>query len=213
MTLYHYCTTSTLLNIVENKSVWLSSLSSSNDTQEGRWLSTILGDVARKHGISERQSLELHSMFRFQEDQMDALGLCLSSRGDMLSQWRGYANDAAGVAIGFNEDFLHQLRERTPGIFLERVIYERAAQVDLLNSRFGEILDLVRKGALEWTERTESDGSQSSSQQSADRISASVRLVFALLEFTDILYLTKNPAFREERGVLPISADRSARLI
>jgi hypothetical protein len=34
--------------------------------------------------------------------------VCFSEIGDLLSQWRGYADDGRGVAIGFNEDLLKE---------------------------------------------------------------------------------------------------------
>lgn len=36
MNLYHYCSTSTFLSIIANRSIWLSSMSLSNDTMEGK---------------------------------------------------------------------------------------------------------------------------------------------------------------------------------
>lgn len=37
---------------------------------------------------------------------MSALGFCLSEQKDMLSQWRAYASDGRGIAIGFDSGLL-----------------------------------------------------------------------------------------------------------
>jgi hypothetical protein len=52
-----------------------------------------------------------------------AVGFCLSEEGDLLSQWRGYADDGCGVAIGFESSFFSDLTEMTP---------DRAKGFDLL---------------------------------------------------------------------------------
>lgn len=43
---------------------------------------------------------------------MSALGFCLSEDGDVLSQWRGYADNAQGVAIGFEIENLRISTEK-----------------------------------------------------------------------------------------------------
>lgn len=47
---------------------------------------------------------------------------CFSKKGDLLSQWRAYANDGRGFAIGFDVDILKELLKDTE-IRLEEVEY------------------------------------------------------------------------------------------
>lgn len=50
--------------------------------------------------------------------------LCLSEKADMLSQWRGYANDGQGISIGFSKDGLKEISEDNDKVFrLEKVEY------------------------------------------------------------------------------------------
>lgn len=44
-TLYHYCSVSTLLSIVENKSIWLSDAEKTNDYTEMKWLFSKIKEV------------------------------------------------------------------------------------------------------------------------------------------------------------------------
>lgn len=69
-----------------------------------------------------REKLELYIK------ECHGLGFCLSKHSDQLSQWRGYAADATGVAIGFSREYLELLRDEynsseygnDPGFTFER---------------------------------------------------------------------------------------------
>jgi Protein of unknown function (DUF2971) len=66
-----------------------------NDHREGRWLSSVIA----------RQEPEYIYLLRFMIDrmQMPYFASCFSGDGDRLSQWRGYADQGRGVAIGFSK--------------------------------------------------------------------------------------------------------------
>lgn len=107
--LYHYCSTATFHSIVDTRSVRLSSLSLSNDTLEGKLVANAVAQLAKRDDLSQATSLRLQDYLNFFEKIFDGLGFCLSEDGDVLSQWRGYAADATGVAIGFSRAYLEWL--------------------------------------------------------------------------------------------------------
>lgn len=87
------------------------------------------------------------------EKIIDGLGFCLSKEGDLLSQWRGYADDATGVSIGFSEDYLGQLAkaEREPnksGFTLQKMEYEYPEQKKLVMPTYEKVKELINKGAF-----------------------------------------------------------------
>ena len=47
MILYHYCSNIAFHSIIENRRIWLSSLSLSNDSMEGRIVAEILARMAK----------------------------------------------------------------------------------------------------------------------------------------------------------------------
>lgn len=203
--LFHYCTTATFLNIIQNKSIWLSSLLASNDTQEGKWLSVVLRGFADSSGLSDFEIEALADRFRWVESITDCLGFCLSSEGDMLSQWRGYANDATGVAVGFKRSLLDALSTE-PGYptrrRLHQVIYDAGEQRDLLASRFPNIKEKIEDGGLFRPTFLGFDRTRYSSWEEADAAYPKKALFLnsaILLGLLDILYVTKNPAFAEEK--------------
>lgn len=102
------------------------------------------------------------------------LASCFSKNGDVLSQWRAYADDGAGYAIGFSAKELSEL----PVSLLE-VIYDREKQVK-------EMTALVQ--ALYDVERSEKEKFGSDFAQACYVIGADMAAY-------------KNPAFAEEQEV------------
>lgn len=207
--LYHYCSSDTFTSIVHGQSIWLSSLSLSNDTMEGRLVNKTLMHLADRDqlDIKLRECLQ-HEMAVF-ENLFDGLGFCLSEDGDLLSQWRGYADDAHGVSIGFNRMYLERLADLSKatygsGFNLLKVEYEPCVHEAEVAPTYHELHNLLKARtftmssefylpdvatqktiAEEITERKENDGYW--------------EFTFKLLELFPSLFRLKAPAFREER--------------
>lgn len=135
-TLFHYCNSETLHSIVTNRSIWLCSLTCSNDTQEGKILAKILQEVAKDHGSPHPKFASFVESLDYIFDIYDGLGLCLSEKPDLLSQWRGYANDARGFSIGFNKEYLNRLAEKLmsedkSSFVVEKIIYDMREQKEI----------------------------------------------------------------------------------
>ena len=144
--LYHYCSNQTFLSIIENVSIRLSSLSLSNDSMEGKLVTDIVYHLAQDDGLQLKDIERLQAYINGVEQIIIGLGLCLSVEGDLLSQWRGYANDGAGVSIGFSRKYLEELSEasnaigqRQPGFTLEKVAYEMEKQIEMIKPIYEEI--------------------------------------------------------------------------
>ena len=202
MILFHYCSTSTFFNIVKGRTIWLSSLSSSNDTLEGRWLSVILRTLCERKGMPPTSALDLARRFQMLERINDCLGFCLSEKGDMLSQWRGYAEDATGVSIGFNMEAFESVAaidcDRDWPLRLQKVVYEEEDQLILLNDRFEPIEDLVGRGAAFQDLLASEPDKGTIEEHRASRNRNDLLISKELVGLTDLLYTIKNPAFAEE---------------
>lgn len=148
MTIYHYCAAQTFHSIVQNRSIWLSSLSESNDSMEGHWISDILNRLSHKHGLPDPIRTRILDPIKHYRKYVDGLGLCLSRNGDLLSQWRGYAEDGTGFSIGFNEGYLTELAEITTERFsIDEVIYDADMQALALTPAFERIKGYIEEGA------------------------------------------------------------------
>lgn len=94
--IYHYTSNDVLLKILENGSLRLSAKHHLNDSMEGEQFFSLLETHESKPDAAKLASVrEALGSFEF-------FVSCFSSCGDRLSQWRGYASNGAGVAIGFN---------------------------------------------------------------------------------------------------------------
>ena len=65
--------------------------------------------------------------------------VCFSGNGDLLSQWRGYADDGKGVAIGFKTKYLKKWHDC---VILDGAPFQTAA-FNKVNYSFSEMNDLV----------------------------------------------------------------------
>lgn len=110
--IYHYCSAETLLSILENKTLRFSDASGLNDGEEIIWAEKQFLSAIRRLRDREDVPEELPSISKkFEENFIRLWGeisgearhflSCFSLTGDSLSQWRAYADDAQGFAIGF----------------------------------------------------------------------------------------------------------------
>lgn len=107
-TLYHYTSLQGLLGIIGSRSLWATHISFLNDPTEYKYAFSLLPQVI------DQVRVELPAKVRELLDKilpLDPATLAwnastyvtsLSLRGDLLSQWRAYAANGTGCAIGFD---------------------------------------------------------------------------------------------------------------
>jgi hypothetical protein len=107
---YHYCSNETLRLICEHKTLRFSDINMLNDYAESRWGYMIFEDAATL--LLRREAEKPIGFTRGFFDCVDPhlaqfqhlkhAAICSFSRsGDILSQWRAYADEGRGVSIGF----------------------------------------------------------------------------------------------------------------
>lgn len=101
--IYHYCSIKSFFEIIKTKKIWLSDSKFMNDKYENTWLHKLVEQTLEKFrtDFSEDQ-IEAFRKKYTQIDSEQKFISCFSYAGDRLSQWRAYANDGKGVAIGFS---------------------------------------------------------------------------------------------------------------
>lgn len=182
--MYHYCDLNALLGILTQKKIWLSSSSRMNDTLENKWIDQYLDDLLKEFGY---RKILTKLLYNYKKDSINPYISCFSKSGDILSQWRAYADDGNGVAIGFNRDFFNfstvfeDYIENSNPIILAPIIYEESEQKELL-------VQLVNKA-----EKIYDDGGTSD-----DVDAACIQGTFAL---RGLAITSKNTAFREEAEI------------
>jgi hypothetical protein len=115
---YHYCSNETFRLICENKTLRFSDVNMLNDYAETRWAYGLFEDAATL--LLRREAENPIGITRGFFDCVDPhVGqyqhlthptVCSFSRsGDILSQWRAYADEGRGVSIGFGGRTLRNL--------------------------------------------------------------------------------------------------------
>lgn len=181
---YHYCSPQTFLQIIERKCIWLSSTNNMNDFAEGEWfakeLKVFLSEKKKEYG---KGWCEAALNFYISNTQPKYIA-CFSKEKDTLSQWRAYAQDGEGVAIGFDDGgfgadgtHVHINTNVKKSLCLSDVNYYDGSQIKDELKRMAEKL---RNGMT---------GIKSYAGGSA--------MAFAL-HCTSLALTIKNPAFKEE---------------
>lgn len=115
---YHYCGVETFLNIIRNHTLRLSDLCISTDNLEMKSLLEIVRDEVKRQYKNSNDfndsvifGMEQDAAFFFlldavitkmkNESNQILYGTCFSEEGDLLGQWREYADKGRGLSIGF----------------------------------------------------------------------------------------------------------------
>lgn len=206
MTLYHYCSTRAFHSIVETRSLWLSSLSQSSDYMEGKLVAKAIERLAVSGNLAPAIAKQIQDKMVLIENVFGSLGFCLSAEGDLLSQWRGYAADATGVAIGFNKDYLEWLAEasrseKQGGFRLKKVEYNLSAHDALVEPTYLEVKRLISVGAFKTLGPQGLVDIRTDEEIELDNKgirNATTNALLTLAILVPTLYLLKSSAFREE---------------
>ena len=199
--LYHYCSNAAFASIISSREVWASEFSLSNDIMEGRWIREVFIQCCNDKGVLASDQTQLLDHLEGVMTFSGAAGFCMSEEGDLLSQWRGYADNGAGVAIGFNKDYFEMLGDKKKGrgdqfnAYLTKIEYDIAQQKKVVGKPVDQILDSVADGAL----RKSTILSIMSDDEKREAEQAFRTMLLGFFSFFFHLYELKNPAFAEER--------------
>ena len=165
--IYHYCSLDTFNIIMRNKTIRLSDITKSNDSKEKQLiydhLRSAIDQAFGEIKLSVRAMDPIETGFAegytyldfFRKDLLEvsnqsSLVACFSRDGDLLSQWRGYANDGCGFAIGFDKMLLEQYLRRDERFRVEGIKYDAEGQLRMIDNDVKEaFLDCVEWNGLD----------------------------------------------------------------
>ena len=201
-TLYHYCPPEAFYSIISNKTVRLSMLSLSNDSEEGRYLLKAFEAAFAEYGIESRIAGLLLEFLAGVQDGYLGVGFCLSSEPDRLSQWRGYARECTGFSIGFDKSALRKIAHEINNSFYQTAMFDK-----VIYDRNGHRVIAAEDAAL-IKEYLLDNPLKSDSNKIDDRIGEFVKIDLAakssslimrvIYSATKRMYFLKNPSFFEE---------------
>ena len=166
----------------------------SNDSMEGMIQSKIGQLFCSNENLDQKQTETVESTLKLLPDLYPGYGFCLSKDGDMLSQWRGYADDGEGVSIGFSKTYLdemstHRDKTRDNNFNIEEVVYDEKAQEERLRPIFRKVLEEIRTPRGIKIRHLEGE------------VDAFVAVLSQYKLLKDRLYCLKSNAFKEEKEV------------
>lgn len=113
---YHYCSPDAFLAICTTKTLRFSDVFSMNDFTEMHWGFHIweraAGELLESGKVEQELVDDIHRILHVSGFHAAPLACCFSRNGDLLSQWRAYARDGIGYAIGFSAKLLAELPAR-----------------------------------------------------------------------------------------------------
>lgn len=71
---------------------------------EGSWIVGFIEEILSSFAQEFGQEAAQQVLGQYNDSKFSPYVCCFSEDGDMLSQWRGYANDGHGFSIGFNSE-------------------------------------------------------------------------------------------------------------
>lgn len=150
---YHYCTLQGFLGIIQNASLWVSDISKSNDGLECIYGRNQIKNRIEKEIENNAEAMDEWRMgYEMNADLHNSkltYVACFTEKKDCLSQWRGYADDGRGMALGFDKKVLEQLSKSMKfNLEFAKVIYNETEQETNVDRLVKEILKIVEeKGA------------------------------------------------------------------
>jgi len=153
---YYYCREDTFLSIINNQKLWLTSIWDLNDPSEIHWTfqkvwQGILPEL--QQNLSDFQRELLAAINREIDSEIYKTNMyyiiCFSKEKDLLSQWRGYADDGRGYSIGINLNKITGLNmiscanvDYKKSLGYSAVIYDPTVQHETLLGIFKQILNI-----------------------------------------------------------------------
>jgi len=199
-TLYHYCDAYAFESIVRTNQPWLCPFTYSNDAMEGQACRDVLRGLGKEAAMAEHAVEQFLGQIEDVRTIIECFGMSLSERGDVLSQWRGYAADGAGFSIGFDRGALNEMpllldvgsREDLIGFgpYLVKVEYEHPASTERLRGVFDSARQHIRATL---------PGNISAAANFEQIAMARRAINSTLVQQWHQLFSIKGPAFKEER--------------
>jgi Protein of unknown function (DUF2971) len=178
--IYHYCRPEGFLEIVRHRTMWFSAYWVMNDALEREWgynrFFQVLSSLRDEFG--EDFVEQVMTGVRFGTFTNVAMISCYSLDADVLSQWRAYADDGRGFAIGFDPRLMQMPAKKL------RVLYDADTQISELTGNLRHVYAYEKSLGFKYDEKFRSHW----------------------VNFGMDLVSYKHPGFKEEREIRLIHA-------
>jgi len=144
--IYHYCSMEAFYSIMKTKSLWLSDSKYMNDKYEGSWVDIVIKEVLiNLEPFYQKEFIQNYKANYEKMKNKRTYLCCFSQASDKLSQWRGYANDGQGIAIGFSKKAFYLTGNFDFELALNDVTYNK----DMQKKSIKESIELFLKNKID----------------------------------------------------------------
>lgn len=165
--IYHYCDTNALLSILTNNKLWYTHAAYLNDTMEiTRGVDICRSVIEGQLKSTDDPVLQNAKSYLQNAEKWQYYICCFSEAKDRLSQWRSYASDGDGFAIGFSSTELSVGIDDPFEGRLNTVQYED----DLLQKTIEELVGRFATTAHEFPDGTTDEAKDFSYENSGARL-------------------------------------------
>lgn len=210
--IYHYCSLDTFAQIIKYKTIRLSDLNKTNDYMEKHWGMQFLYHALCEDLQANEISMDLKEDYWYSDEahnhieqlerdmkyflNHDSLIACFSTKNDLLSQWRAYGNDGAGIAIGFDYDFLKKLLKYEEKFLIGEVVYKKEKQEKIIREKlFNPAINYIK----EMYQHERVGCNDTYNEYFIDEFDSFCEKLYEYAE--KVFSFLKNPAFEEEKEV------------
>lgn len=198
--LFHYTNLEGLKGILRTRSLWFTHAGTLNDPMEIQYGRDFIVKLANDFSQKENDEI-FRSFFEQLKLQLSTLGniihhpfiCCFCEEGDLLSQWRTYADLGGGYSIGFSLNSntclstdIRQTDNKKP-LFLRKIIYKVDQQRESVLNYLNLVVPIVKKEAKRLMESP------------TDTYPPTVLGVQVSNTLLDMMLCFKHPAFHEEK--------------
>jgi hypothetical protein len=145
--LYHYTDLDSLSGIFQTRTLWMSKISTMNDTSEIGLAVRHFKQCVEAHAKeSERDEAEFLLHVAAQLEGFRRTNICVASfceEQDQLNQWRSYGADGRGIALGFQSSRLEKLAHQH-GLRLVPCVYDPKLHVRIVEDLLSMLLAAYR---------------------------------------------------------------------
>jgi len=146
---FHYCTIETFFNICKNNTLRLSDIEKSNDYSERVYMEELIKKELIEYAEGRNKNIGLRKLIEewcyILNNLSNVYACCFSEAGDMLSQWRAYADNGYGVSIGFSKDILLQFNSEEYGLKFRKISYNIIEHQEFAKRQVKKIIDTLKE--------------------------------------------------------------------
>jgi hypothetical protein len=147
--LFHYTTGAGLIGIVSTATLWATACEYLNDPKEWWYGASLAEDALRR--LSHDFGGPISGAIEILIASLESVGpggrmyvTCFCDEGDLLSQWRGYADRGGGYCLELDGQAVQRWADRHEASLI-KVEYDPAAQADLLEEHLRSALQVLQE--------------------------------------------------------------------